>query len=319
MNKLIGIGELIIDFQSVGLASIKDTKEFVKNPGGAPANVCVQVAKNGYEVVYASKVGNDGFGDFLIEALKVNNVDTSNVVKSKEYQTSLAFVSFLENGEREFSFFRKMAADLYFTSQDFENINFDKTDIFEFGSVALKTDVARQTHDYLINKAAEAGSIICFDPNVRLNLWEDHNELKDIINKYIECADVIKVSDDESLFITGEETYEAAIKKLFKGNVKVILLTKGANGATIYVKNGNIFNHCGYKVKAVDTTGAGDSFFGGFITKLLDNKLTKETLNSDFDYNDSLDFACKCGAFTTTGYGAISAMGNRETIESVGK
>ncbi len=319
MSKLIGIGELIIDFQSVGLASLKDTKEFVKNPGGAPANVCVQVAKNGHDAIYASKVGNDGFGDFLIESLKINNVDTTYINKSDEYQTSLAFVSFLENGEREFSFFRKMAADLYFTKDDFKDVPINSDDILEFGSVALKTDVARKTHDYLIDKALKNNAIICFDPNVRLNLWEDHTELKDVINKYIEFADIIKVSDDEALFITDADNYDAAIEKLFKGNVKLILFTRGSKGAVLYTKNGRKYEHDGYKVKAVDTTGAGDSFFGGFITKLLDNKLGKNDLNSDFDYSNLLAFACKCGAYTTTNYGAISAMGNRKSIESIGE
>lgn len=319
MSKLVGIGELIIDFQSVGLSKLKDTKEFVKNPGGAPANVCVQVAKNGHNAVYASQVGNDGFGDFLIESLKENNVNVEYISKSDDYQTSLAFVSFLDGGEREFVFFRKMAADLYFTPEDFKGIELEENDILSFGSVALKTKESREAHDYLISKAIESNSIICFDPNVRLNLWENHEELKSVINDYVKFADVLKVGDDEALFITGENDYELAVKKLFVGNVKIILLTKGANGAVLYLKNGKSFDHPGYKVKAIDTTGAGDSFFGGFITKLLDFKMTKNTLLEEENYNEYLDFACKCGAYTTCGYGAISAMGSKKDVESVGR
>ena len=319
MSKLVGIGELIIDFSSVGLSTLKDTKQFVKNPGGAPANVCVQVAKNGHNAVYASKVGNDGFGEFLIESLKNNNVNVDYVLKTNEYDTSLAFVSFLEDGEREFSFFRKKAADLYFTKEDFRDIKFENDDILSFGSVALKTDVARNTHEYLIKKAMNAGSIICFDPNLRFNLWENHNELKTIVNDYLEYADVIKVGDDEALFITGETDYKKAIQKLFVGNVKVVLFTKGANGADIYLKNGEKYSHPGYKVNAIDTTGAGDSCFGGLITKLLDYKIMKNDLLNCKLYDEFLDFVCKCGAYTTCGYGAISAIGNREEVESVGK
>ncbi|MBQ3253600.1 MAG: carbohydrate kinase [Acholeplasmatales bacterium] len=319
MSKLIGIGELIIDFQSVGLSNLKDTKEFVKNPGGAPANVCVQVAKNGHEAIYASQVGNDGFGDFLIESLKNNGVNVDYINKTDEYDTSLAFVSFLEDGEREFCFFRKKAADLYFSKEYFNPININESDILSFGSVALKTKEAQEAHNSLIDKAIKSNALICFDPNVRLNLWEDHNELKEVIKKYAKIADVIKVSDDEALFITGESKYEDAISKLFDGNPSVILLTKGSNGADIYLKNGTKYSHNGYKVKAIDTTGAGDSFFGGFITKLLDYNVKKDNLLSLTNYDEFLDFACKCGAYTTTGYGAISAMGNKEDIESVGR
>ena len=286
MSKLVGIGELIIDFQSVGLSKLKDTKEFVKNPGGAPANVCVQVAKNGHKAIYASKVGNDGFGEFLIESLEKNNVDVSYVSKSDKYQTSLAFVSFLEDGEREFSFFRQMVADLYFEACDFEGIEFEKNDVFSYGSVALKTECARKTHDYLIEKAIYNDAIICFDPNVRLNLWEDHNELKEVINEYIKYADVLKVSDDEALFITGESDYDSAIQKLFTGNVKMILFTKGSKGASLILKNGKVYENLGYKVNAVDTTGAGDSCFGGFITKILDYKLSKDLLLKYDNYQE---------------------------------
>ncbi|MDE6408058.1 MAG: hypothetical protein K2K50_05585, partial [Anaeroplasmataceae bacterium] len=143
MSKLYSIGELLIDFQSVGTGSLKETKEFVKNAGGAPANVCVQAVKFGKDAVYLTKVGNDGFGDFLIDSLKNEGVDVSFISKSNEYDTSLAFVSFKEDGEREFSFYRKMAADLHFTKEDFKDVAFTKNDILEFGSVALKTEVSR--------------------------------------------------------------------------------------------------------------------------------------------------------------------------------
>ncbi len=320
MNKLVAIGELIIDFQSVGIQPLKDTKEFVKNPGGAPANVCVQAAKNGHNTVYASMVGADGFGEFLIESLKINNVNTKFIKKSNEYQTSLAFVSFLDNGEREFSFFRKAAADLYFTADDFKDIEINSNDILDFGSVALKTKESRSAHDSLIEKANRSNALICFDPNVRLNLWENHDELKNIIKEYAKKADILKISDDEAEFITGYSCIDEAIKSLFVGNVQLILLTKGAHGAEIYTRDGLIATHPGYKVKAVDTTGAGDSFFGGFITKLLDLNISKEKLlNSNINFNEILSFACKCGAFTTTNYGAISAMGNRIQVESVGE
>ncbi len=314
MSKLYSIGELIIDFQSVGLSKLKDTREFVKNPGGAPANVCVQVAKNGHSAVYISKVGRDAFGDFLIETLEKEQVDTSNIQKSDEYQTSLAFVSFLEDGDREFSFFRKAAADLYFTKEDVEGVSIADGDILHFGSVALKTPEARQAHDILIEKARNA--IITFDPNVRLNLWESHEELRSVINAYVPCADVLKISDDELPFITGIREEGEAIGALFRGNVKLILLTRGKHGATLYTKNGTVLHHNGYAVKSIDTTGAGDSFFGGFISKLLERKLTKATL-LDADYTEALDFASRCGAYTTTKYGAISAMGNQNQIEMV--
>ena len=319
MSKLYSIGELLIDFQSVGLGSLKDTTQFVKKAGGAPANVCVQAVKLGQSAVYLTKVGNDGFGEFLIETLKNEHIDTTYISKSSEYDTSLAFVSFQEGGEREFSFFRKAAADLHFTSGDFKGVEFKEGDVLEFGSVALKTFEARSTHKYLIDKAQKSGALICFDPNLRFNLWEDLEELRRVVTKYAGYADVIKVGEDELEFIT-ELKGEEAVKKMFTGNLKVLLVTNGGKGAKLYLPQGKIEEHNGYKVKTVDTTGAGDSFFGAFIAGLMENGATcKNILNKGLNFKEILDFACRCGAYTTMSFGAMAAMGNKENVNKAVK
>ena len=319
MSKLYSIGELLIDFQSVGNGGLKETKQFVKNAGGAPANVCVQAVKLGQKAAYLTKVGNDGFGDFLIESLKTEGVETSFISKTDEYDTSLAFVSFKEGGEREFSFYRKAAADLHFTEADFKGVEFHAGDILEFGSVALKTQEARDTHVKLIKRAKKSGAIICFDPNLRFNLWESKDELKKVVNEFSAYADVIKVGCDELEFLKDLPA-DKAVKTMFGGNLKILLVTDGGKGAKLYLSDGREYSCNGYKVNTIDTTGAGDSFFGGVIAQLMQEKLYEKGLvNDETDYNKILDFACKCGAYTTTGYGAIPAMGNREKIEKAVK
>lgn len=314
MSKLYCIGELLIDFQSVGTASIKDTQRFIKNAGGAPANVCVQAIKLGQRGVYLTKVGDDGFGDFLIETLKTEGVDVQFISKSGDFDTSLAFVSFGEDGEREFTFYRRASADLHFTPKDFKDVIFERGDFFEFGSVALKTSQARETHKYLLEKAVAAGATICFDPNVRYNLWESKEELKKAICEFKDYANVIKVGEDELEFITGKCGDEAA-RSMFTGKLKLLFVTNGGKGAKAYTENGKTYAQSGYKVKAVDTTGAGDSFFGAVIAQLMQSN----TSMSVGDLAHILDFACKCGAYTTTGYGAIPAMGNKEKIDKAVK
>lgn len=319
MSKLYSIGELLIDFQSVGVASLKDTQQFVKKAGGAPANVCVQAVKLGQEAVYLTKVGNDAFGEFLVETLKNEGVDVTHITKSNEHDTSLAFVSFNEDGEREFSFFRRTAADLYFTEEDFKGVTFNSGDILEYGSVALKTAEARATHKYLIDKARSSGALVCFDPNLRFNLWDSEEELREVVKEFASYADVIKVGEDELEFITGL-TGKQAVDTLFTGNLKVMLLTNGGKGAKVYLADGGYTECAGYKVKTVDTTGAGDSFFGAFIAQLLARGATNENiLTGAFAYGEMLSFACKCGAYTTMNFGAISAMGNKEKVDKAVK
>ena len=319
MSRLYSVGELLIDFQSVGVAGLKDTQQFIKKAGGAPANVCVQAVKLGQQATYLTKVGMDAFGEFLIETLSNEGIDVSHISRSAQHDTSLAFVSFAENGEREFSFYRRSAADLYFTEDDFKDISFNCGDVLEFGSVALKTDVAKATHRYLINKARKAGALVCFDPNLRFNLWEDKQELRKVVKEFASFADVIKVGEDELNFITECEGAKA-VNSMFTGNLKVLLVTKGDAGANLYVNGTLLSSHGGYKVKTVDTTGAGDSFFGAFIAQLMKCGATPDKLlGGTLQYDKMLDFACKCGAYTTMNYGAIAAMGNKEKIDKAVK
>ena len=313
MNKLYCLGELLIDFQSVGYGSLKDTKQFVKNAGGAPANVCVQAVKLGRDAAYLTQVGADAFGDFLVETLKAEGVDTSFVLKSADYDTSLAFVSFQPDGERQFSFYRRSAADLHFTAEDFEKVNFEKGDVLEFGSVALATKTAVDAHISLIERAKKAGATICFDPNLRLNLWEE-NALRSTVKQFLPLADVVKMGKDEAEFVF-EKSADEAVRDIFTGNVKILLLTDGGAGARLYTKEGLQYVQKGFKVNTVDTTGAGDSFFGGFIAGFMDAGCDYEGA----ELEGILEFACKCGAYTTTNYGAIPAMGTREIIDKAVK
>ncbi|MCH5160747.1 MAG: carbohydrate kinase [Clostridiales bacterium] len=318
MSKLVCMGELLIDFQSKGSGALKDTDEFVKKAGGAPANVCVQAKRLDCDCMYLSQVGNDAFGEFLIDTLNGEGVDTRFVRKNDRYDTSLAFVSFGAGGERQFAFYRKTAADLYFTPEQFSEVVFDRGDMLEFGSVALSTAESRAAHDYVIDKAKRGGALVCFDPNLRFNLWNDRDELRQVVLDYAGKADVIKAGDDELAFITGQSNADSGAETLLGMGAKMLAMTRGAHGAKLYLSDGKTYDCAGFKVKAVDTTGAGDSFFGGLIAELMRLGVTADNIYN-FDYRDVLEFACKCGSYTTTNYGAIAAMGLRQNIIKVGK
>ena len=158
-----------------------------------------------------------------------------------------------------------------------------------------------------------------FDPNLRFNLWDSADELKRIALEYAAKADVVKVGDDEAVFLTGEHNIDGAAKKLLCGTVKAVAVTRGANGAKLYLADGRTFDCGGYNVNTVDTTGAGDSFFGGLIAELLRLGATPYNIVGNLDYSQILEFACKCGAYTTTGFGAIPSMGDRQAVSLVGE
>ncbi|WML58757.1 carbohydrate kinase [Neobacillus sp. PS2-9] len=319
MGKLFSIGEMLIDFIPLQKgAALKDVVAFERAPGGAPANVAAAVAKYGQKAAMISKVGNDAFGDFLVEKLVEAGVETDKIYRTGEANTALAFVSLKENGERDFSFYRNPSADLLLSEEEIELDWFQAGDILHFCSVDLVESPMKQAHTKAIEAVSAAEGLVSFDPNVRLPLWDDPEDCRKAILEFIPAADIVKVSDEELSFITGIQGEFDAIQSLFVGNVKAVVYTKGAAGADLYLKD-EIFKSSGYTVEPVDTTGAGDAFIGGFLYQLLELQANPGNVEEVLRRNaaDILRFANSSGALTTTGKGAISALPSKEEVESL--
>lgn len=316
MARLFSIGEVLIDFipAQKGVA-LKDVVSFERAPGGAPANVAAAVAKAGGQASMITKLGEDAFGDFLIETLDNVGVNTEYIARTKKANTALAFVSLKEDGERDFSFYRNPSADLLLSEDEISESWFNEGDILHFCSVDLVESPMKQAHVKAIRVAKEKGVMISFDPNVRLPLWENAEDCRTTIRDFLPHAHLVKISDEELEFITGISDEEEAIRSLFTGDVKAIIYTKGAAGAVLYV-DGESFSSTGYQVSVQDTTGAGDAFIGGFLYKLLEKKAILSNLVSILknENNDILTYANASGALTTTGKGAISALPTKQEI-----
>ncbi len=316
MTKLYAIGEVLIDFipQQKGV-SLKDVVSFERAPGGAPANVAAAVAKYGHNASIITKLGQDSFGDFLLEVLNDVGVETDKVLRTAEANTALAFVSLTEDGEREFSFYRKPSADLLFQEDELEADWFQKGDILHFCSVDLVESPMKYAHKKAISFMKNSGGLISFDPNVRLPLWDNPSDCREAILEFIPHAHIVKISDEELEFITGLTDTDQAIQSLFTGDVQAVIFTKGAQGAELYVKNAN-WQSKGYKVDVQDTTGAGDAFIGGFLYQLLISGATPENVTDVLSENHEqfLQFANASGALTATAKGAISALPTKEQI-----
>lgn len=316
MGRLFSIGEVLIDFIPAQKGkALKDVISFERAPGGAPANVAAAVAKAGANASMITKLGEDAFGDFLIETLTEVGVNTDYVFRTKEANTGLAFVSLKEDGERDFSFYRNPSADLLLSEEEIVASWFKEGDILHFCSVDLVESPMKQAHQKAIQYAKENGAIISFDPNVRLPLWKTPEVCRKTILAFIPQAHILKISDEELEFITGIANEKEAVRSLFTGDVRAVIYTRGANGAELYVKE-KCYQSNGYKVEVQDTTGAGDAFIGGFLYKLLEKKVTLSKLESilQSDHKDILSYANASGALTTTGKGAISALPTKAEI-----
>lgn len=316
MGNLFSIGEILIDFipHQKGVA-LKDVVSFTRVPGGAPANVAAAVAKFGGTASLITKVGEDAFGDFLLDQLTESGVRTDKISRTGEANTGLAFVSLRGDGERDFSFYRNPSADLLLEAREVDAEWFQPGDFLHFCSVDLVESPMKGAHGKAIGAAKLRGGIISFDPNVRLPLWDDPEECRKTILEFIPMAHIVKIAADELEFITGMAYEPKAIASLFTGDVKAVVLTKGAKGAELYVQDQK-YSSAGYSVEVEDTTGAGDAFIGGFLYQLLNMGAGQDNLEAVLNerHQEILAFANASGALVTTGKGAISSLPTKQQV-----
>lgn len=304
MKHLVSIGELLIDFIPLDKGvKLKDVSGFTKYPGGAPANVAVAASKSGVKSYFIGQVGKDAFGDFLIESLNKESVDTSYLYQSSVSNTALAFVTLSHTGERDFIFYRDPSADQLLDETQLPK-EILKDCVLHFCSVSLSDYPIKQAHLKAIELVRKHQGFISFDPNLRLSLWSDHNAYKKVINEFIPMADLLKVSSDELEFITGISDNQKAIKSLFVGHVNYVILTLGKDGSTLYYKDGRAIHVPSYKVTVVDTTGAGDAFIGSFLAEMIKVDLSF----SESNITSALQTANGKAALTTTKFGGMSAI-----------
>lgn len=310
MFDFISIGEILIDFAPYGA---KEDRLFQQNPGGAPANVASVLSKLGLKTAFVGKVGKDAFGFSCKKALDDVGVSTEYMPLSEEYPTTLAFVNLDESGNRSFSFYRKNTADVNLSSEDIKPLAKLDAKFFHFGSVSLTAEPSKTTVLEAVKQAKARGSIISYDPNLRLPLWESAESAKQVILDTIGLADVLKISEEEAEFLFGEVDCKQAadiIEETYQ--IPFIIITRGPKGCFARV-NGKDYHSYAYDLKTVDTTGAGDSFLAGVLYQWLQSgkqvsELTEEELNYFFD------FANATGSLVTTKKGAIPAVPSLEQI-----
>lgn len=306
MIDVVAFGELLIDFTPQERA-VNGYNLFQQNPGGAPANVLAALAKLGKKTAFIGKVGQDSFGVYLQKELNAQQIDTTGLILSDEVNTTLAFVMLSDSGERSFTFHRKPGADQMMNANEIDYSIIANAKIFHFGSVSLTHDPARTATCEAVSFAKKSGLLISYDPNLRFDLWKDAEEAKEIILGMMSYADILKISEEELEFLTGTTVLEEGTERLFTsyGNV-LILVTLGHKGC--FYRKGDTTGYIpGFRVRTLDTTGAGDAFLGGIHYQVLQIDKPLQELDSS-EIKKMITFGNAIGAFVTTKKGAIPAM-----------
>lgn len=307
---VIALGELLIDFTMNG-QSEQGNNMFEACPGGAPCNVLALLNKMGKKTAFLGKVGKDQFGTLLKNTITEAGIDASNLMIDDKVNTTLAFVHTFPDGDREFSFYRNPGADMMLTADEVNPEFVKDTKIFHFGTLSMTHDGVREATKKAVETAKENGCLVSFDPNLRPPLWSSLDLAKEQMEYGFGKCDILKISDNEIQFVSGKEDYDEGIAYLQeKYNIPLILLTMGKEGSRAYYKGMRV-ERAGFAVKAIETTGAGDTFCGSSLNYIVEHdfeNLTEEQLG------EMLTFANAAAALVTTKKGAIKAMPVRDDV-----
>jgi fructokinase len=303
------LGELLIDFTENG-RSEQGNPTFEANPGGAPCNVLAMLSKLGNKTAFIGKVGDDFFGKQLRDAITEVGIDASYLLKD-EVHTTLALVHNRPDGDRDFSFYRNPGADMMITEDEIPEELIKNSKIFHFGTLSMTHEGVREATKKALDVAKKAGVMISFDPNLRPPLWDSLETAHEQVLYGLGFCDVLKISDNEIEWLTGENDYTAGVEWIRERyDIPLILVSMGRDGSRAYYDGGSskkimVEEKAFLQKNTVDTTGAGDTFFGCILHYLCRYDISElnETLLAEM-----LRFANAAAAIVTTRKGALRVM-----------
>lgn len=304
------MGEMLIDFTLNG-QSDQGNNLFEACPGGAPCNVLAMLNKLGRKTAFIGKVGEDQFGRLLRDTIDELGIETRGLLLDREIHTTLAFVHTFPDGDREFSFYRKPGADMMLSEEEVDYELIRQSKVFHFGTLSMTDEPVRSATKKALETAKAAGCLITFDPNLRPPLWDSLDTAKEMMEYGFRYCDMLKISDNEIQFVTGKEDYDEGIRILQeKYHIPLIFLTMGKEGSRAYYQDLRVEKK-GFTVKAIETTGAGDTFCGCAIHGLLTHGM--DGMNEEV-LGEILTYANAGAALITMKKGAIRSMPDPENI-----
>jgi fructokinase len=290
-------GELFIDL--VPQAKVNGQWLYSPSPGGAPGNVAVGVSRLGHKSVMVSRVGDEAFGKLLLDALKANAVDTSAVKLSKSEKTGLSVVTLSNDGDRAFMFYHDHPADLHIDPDDITAEQIAQSRILHIGVLPLSAPQSAEAQKKAMDLADAAKITISCDVNFRPGLWADHSKMFDAGRFIISRASIVKVSEEELLTLAPKASMDEMVQSLWHDGLQFFSVTKGAEGAVLYTPDRKYVCE-GFKVDAIDTTGAGDAYTASILSGVLEGRAD--------DPASLVLNACAAGALAATKKGAMESL-----------
>lgn len=312
MYDVTALGELLIDFTCES-TDPTGYPTMAAHPGGGPPNFLAALSKFGAKTALIAKVGTDAFGNLLKKTLTQLGIDNGAVISDDSVFTTLAFVTLDETGDREFSFARKPGSDTQVKFEEVDLSYIDNAKAFHFSTLSLTDEPSRSTTYKLVEYARSKGKLVNYDPNLRKPLWKSLEDAKEQMIWGLSKADVVKISDEEVDFLFGLEPEAGAAYILDNFNVKLVLVTCGADG--VFFSNRKASGHTPSLagIKVVDTTGAGDIFGGSTLWQLLGSGKSPEALTEE-ELRKITKFSCTAAGLSTTKQGGANSVPEIEEV-----
>ncbi|MDD3213541.1 MAG: carbohydrate kinase [Eubacteriales bacterium] len=303
------LGEMVIDF-----IPGSEPDSYIRNAGGAPANVAIAVARNGLNAGFCGKVGDDDFGVFLQETLRREGVAVLCPERCAEAVTTMAFVNLTPEGERSFTFARKPGADMMLTPEDVRDEHLQNSTIVHSGSCSLSAGSTVAATEQLLRRGRELDKLVSFDMNYRNLMWNDDSAAAvAAVRRNLPYVDLLKLSEEEVEMLGGESTLPALARD---NGIAVLVETLGSKGAICLFQGHRLFVEGLKAEKVVDTTGAGDAFWGGFLSRLLMLGIRHTEEITESALLDALRYGSVGGCLCVEAKGAISSLPTRAQIEA---
>ena len=307
MARLLSVGEMVIDFLPGS-----EEASYIRKAGGAPANVAIAVSRQGCEASFCGMMGDDDFGRFLYKTLLDNGVQPVVTELTDKAITTMAFVSLDEHGDRSFTFARKPGADMFLTREHVTDEALDGATVVHAGSCSLSAGTVAEATVYALKEGHARGKLVSFDVNYRNLMWnDDQAACADAVMEILPYVDLLKISDEEADMMGGEANIPALMAKR---NIALVIETLGSKGARFYW-NGIVGEVPTLKANCVDTCGAGDAFWGGFLTHLMKSGVTcADQLNEEL-IRSAMQHGNIAGWLCVQVKGAIESLPTAEAVD----
>jgi 2-dehydro-3-deoxygluconokinase len=296
---IVSLGEPLIEFNR---PKEGDGRTWLQGFGGDSQNVAIAAARQGASVGYLTSVGQDWMGDAFLDLWKTEGVDASRVTRHPTAPTGVSFVTHSAAGHK-FDYLRKNSAASLMTSETLAADYIAGAKFFHLSAIGQAiSESARLTCAAAITAARKAGVKVSYDTNLRLRLWE-LDQARQVIDATIAQCDIALPSLDDSQQLTGLTAPEAIVDYYLGLGAPLVALKMGAEGSLIATGDERI-RVPPFKVEAVDATGAGDTFDGAFLARLLEGDTPEAAAR----------YANVAAALSTQGYGAVTPIPRADAV-----